>query len=74
MAVLQVFIAAAYFLLVTGVGASLHCGVQASHCAGFSCLWTMGSRAHGLRDCDSRAQLACGMWDPRWGSNPCPLC
>ena len=57
--------------LVAESGLSLHCGVQASHCAGFSCLWAMGSRAHGLSSCDSRAQLACGMWDlPRPGIKP----
>ena len=43
-------------------GATLHCGVQASHCGGFSCCgaWALDARAsvvvaHGLSSCGSRA-------------------
>ena len=50
------------FLSLCGVGATLHCGAQASHCGGFSCCgaWALGTRAsvvvaHGLSSCGSQA-------------------
>ena len=59
------------FLWLWRVGATLHCGAQASHCGGFPCC---GSRhagsvvvAHGL-SCSG----ACGIF-PDQGLNPCPL-
>ena len=55
-------------------GATLPCGVRASHCGGFSCCgaWTLGTWAsvvvaHGLS-----CSAACGIFLDR-GSNPCPL-
>ena len=48
--------------LVAVSGATLRCGVQASHCGGFSCCraWALGARAsvvvaHRLSSCGSRA-------------------
>ena len=54
-------------------GATLHCGVQTSHCSGFSCCgaWALGARAsvvvaHMLHSCGSRALerrlSSCGTW------------
>ena len=58
------------FLLLWRAGATLPCGVRASHCDRFSCCgaWALGARAsvvvaQGLSSCDARAQLLCGMWD-----------
>ena len=52
------------------MGATLHCGVRASHCSDFSCCgaWNLGARAsvdaaHGLSSCGTRASLLPGMWD-----------
>ena len=60
--------------------------MEASHCGGFSLLWSTGSRhagfsscgtwasvvaAHRLSSCGARAQLLRGMWDlPRPGLKP----
>ena len=50
------------FLKLRRVGATLRCGVRASHCGGFSCCgaWVLGARAsgvvaHGLSSCGLRA-------------------
>ena len=50
------------FLYLWQVGATLCCGVQASHCGGFSCCraWALGTWAsvvvaYGLSSCGSRA-------------------
>ena len=64
----------ASFLQLLGAGATLHCGVQASHCSGFSCCGAraLGTRAQQLWLAGSRmkaqqlwctAQLLHGMWD-----------
>ena len=52
------------------MGASLHWGVRASHCGGFSCCGAraLGARAsvvvaRGLSSCGSRAYFLRGMWD-----------
>ena len=63
--------------------ATLHCGAQASHCGGFSLLWSTGSRhlgfsscgswalEHRFSSCGARALLLPGMWDlPRPGLEP----
>ena len=70
-----VFIAACGLSLVAASGATLRCGARASHCGGFSLLWSMGSRCADFSSCGSRA-LECrltscgaralllrGMWD-----------
>ena len=48
-------------VVASGVGATLHCGVWASHCSGFSCCraWALGVPASvvvacGLSSCGSR--------------------
>ena len=43
------------FLYLPEVGATFHCGVQASYCGGFSCCraWALG--CVGLRICSPRA-------------------
>ena len=49
------------FLQLQQVGATLHCGAQASHCSGFSCraqtlgAWASAVAAHGLSSCSSWA-------------------
>ena len=51
----SVFVAAHGLSVVAASGATLHCGVQVSHCSGFSC----GARALGLSgfsSCGTRAQ------------------
>ena len=67
-------------------GATLPCGVQASHCCGFSCYgaWALGTQApaavaRGLQSTGSvvvahgpSCSAACGIL-PDLGSNPCPL-
>ena len=69
--------------LVVASGATLPCGVWASHCGGFSCCGAqaLGARAsvvaaRGLSSCGSRALecrlSSCGIF-PDQGSNPCPL-
>ena len=57
-----VFIAACGLSLVAASRATLHCGVQASHCGGFSCCrtralgaWASVAVAHRLSSCGSRA-------------------
>ena len=52
------------------MGATLHCGAQASHCGGFSCCGAraLGKRAsvvvaRGLSSCGTRASLLHGTWD-----------
>ena len=58
-----VFVAARRFSLVAArAGATLRCGVRASHCGGFSCCraWALGARtsvvvARGLSSCGSWA-------------------
>ena len=57
------------FLQLRRAGATLHCGVQPSHCGGFSCCraralgtWASVVVARGLGSCGSRAQLLRGMW------------
>ena len=62
------------FLWLRQVGATLSCGVQASHCSGFS---YCGARALGTRASVVVARglscsVACGIF-PGQGSNPCPL-
>ena len=51
-------------------GATLLCGVRASHCGGFYCCGAraLGTRssvvvANGLSSCSAWAYLLCGMWD-----------
>ena len=68
-----VFVAAGEISLLVVMGATFHCGPQASHCSGFSCCWAwaLGTWAsvdgvHGLC-CPS----ACGIF-PVQGSNWCP--
>ena len=58
-----VFVAARGLSLVAAIGATLRCGVWASHCGGFSCCGAraLGARAsvvvaHGLSSCGSWAQ------------------
>ena len=60
------------FLQLRRAGVTLRCGVQASHCHGFSCCGTQAcglshcsSRALGRRlsSCGARAWLLRGMWD-----------
>ena len=58
----QAFVAVCGLSLVAVSGATLRCGVQASHCGGFSCCraWALGARAsvvvaHRLSSCGSRA-------------------
>ena len=60
--------------LVVASGATLRCGVQASHCSGFSCCraralgtWASVVVARGLS-----CSTACGIF-PDQGLNPCPL-
>ena len=54
--------------LISVSGATLHCGVWASYCRGFSCCRTQASvvLAHGLSSCYSRALecrlSSCGTW------------
>ena len=57
-----VFVAAHGLSLVVGAGATLHCGVQASHCGGLSCCgagalgaWASVVVACGLSSCGARA-------------------
>ena len=61
------------FLWLQRAGATLRCGVQASHCGGFSCrgAWALGTWAsvvvaHGFSSCGSRALecrlSSCGTW------------
>ena len=62
------------FLWLRQVGATLSCGVQASHCSGFS---YCGARALGTRASVVVARglscsVACGIF-PGQGSNLCPL-
>ena len=68
------------------MGATLHCGAQASHCGGFSCYRAraLGVRAsvvvaHGPSSAGSVVvahelicSVACGIF-PEQGSNPCLL-
>ena len=69
-----VFVAARGLSLVMARGATLRCGVQASHCDGFSCCGAraLGAQAsvvvaHGLSSCGLRALESrlgsCGTWD-----------
>ena len=44
------------FLQLQRAGATLHCSVQASHCSGFSLLWSTGSRHAGFSSCGTQAQ------------------
>ena len=74
------------FLQLRRAGATLCCGVRASHCGGFSCCraWALGTRAsvvvaHGLQSTGSVVVVhglscftACGIF-PDPGLNPCPL-
>ena len=55
-----VFVAVHRLSLVAASGATLHCGVRASHCGGFSCCgaqalgpWASVVAAHGLGSCGS---------------------
>ena len=61
------------FLWLQRVGATLRCGLWASHCSGFSCCraWALGTQAsvvvaHGLSSCGSWALehrlSSCGSW------------
>ena len=74
------------FLQLQRAVATFHCGVQASHCSGFSCcgaralgtwaqwLWHVGSvvAAPGLFEHGLSCCPAYGI-SPNQGSNPCPL-
>ena len=74
------------FLQLWRAGATLRCGVWASHCGGFSCCgaralgaWASVVVARGLQSADSvvvahglSCSAACGIF-PDQGSNPCPL-
>ena len=53
------------FLQLLRAGATLHCGVRASHCGGFSCCDARASIVvvRGLSSCGAGAQLFCSMWD-----------
>ena len=42
------------FSLVAGEGAPLHCGVQVSHCCGFSCCGAQAPEPWGFRSCGSQ--------------------
>ena len=44
------------FLQLRQPGATLCCSVRASHCGGFSLLWSTGSRCAGLSSCGTWAQ------------------
>ena len=68
-----VFIAVRGLSLIAARGATLHCGVWASHCGGLSCCgsWALGAGASvvvacGLNSCGSRALerrlSSCGAW------------
>ena len=61
------------FLWLRKAGSTLCCGMQASHCGGFSCcrVWALSARtsvvvAHGLSSCGSQALEhrlnSCGAW------------
>ena len=61
------------FLQLQRAGATLRCGVRASHCGGFSCCgaralgaWASIVVSHGLSSCDSQAlehrPSSCGTW------------
>ena len=63
-------------------GATLSCGVQASHCRGFSCcraqalgVWVSVVVACGLSSCGAWVQLpeACGVLVPTPETDSCPL-
>ena len=51
-------------------GATLRCGVRASHCGGFSCLQSMGFGHMGFSSCGSRAPKH---WLTSWGARAQPL-
>ena len=57
-----IFIAMRGLSLVVGRGA-IHCGVQVSHCGGFSCCREQGYRCTGFSSCDTQAYLLHSMWD-----------
>ena len=61
-------------LVVSRVGATLRCGVWASHCGGFSCCGAqaLGARASVVVAQGLSCSAACGIF-PDQGLNPCPL-
>ena len=50
-----VFVAARGLSLVVARGTTLYCSARASHCGGFSLLWSTGSRHTGFSSCASQA-------------------
>ena len=82
-----IFITAGLFSSCGKQGLLFSCGTQDSHCSGFSCCRSTGSRGNGLSICSSQAvgrrgsvavvhrlscSTACGIF-PDQGSNPCFL-
>ena len=51
-----VFVAVCGLSLVVASGATLPRGARASHCGGFSLLWSTGSRCVGFSSCGIQAQ------------------
>ena len=63
-----VFVAARRLFLVVASGATLRCGVWASHCGA----WALGARASVVVAHGFSCSVACGIF-PDQGLNPCPL-